>query len=295
LVNRGNQAHFELEEFCTQLERKVQMENNELNNEQNWELKIERYSIQKELWPQSGRHILAQYNDEAILVYQAYNKQIAEYAVQHQKFGGPDWNSTRMTWIKTNFLWMMFRSGWGEKSNQERILGLWLKRKSFERYISMASNKEHSKKGSVRLQWDPDHYPSGERHPFRKAIQLGLKNVESFINGEDIVLIQDITDFVYSQHAAIKCKDFDSLITPEERIYNVPNMDEEPEGPLRVILLYKGKQKVVILRGRDERELTDMVIQKLKIKPKMITLPSGKIFADRLPEDLPQGSILIIS
>ena len=27
-----------------------------------------------------------------------------------------------MSWIKTSFLWMMHRSGWGTKENQERIL-----------------------------------------------------------------------------------------------------------------------------------------------------------------------------
>jgi hypothetical protein len=127
--------------------------NSERNNKKSWKVKTEKYSIQKDLWPASGRHILAQYNDEAILVYQAYNKRIADEALQNQKFGGLYWSSTRMTWIKTNFLWMMFRSGWGRKKDQERILGIWLKRESFERYLSMASTKGHSQKGTVRLQW----------------------------------------------------------------------------------------------------------------------------------------------
>ena len=114
----------------------------------------ERYVIQKDLWPQSGRHILAQYTDDAILVYQAYNNQIADYALQHQKLGGPHWSSTRMSWIKTNFLWMMFRSNWGTKKNQDRILGIWLKRSSFEKYIAMVYSKDIcSERGTVRIQW----------------------------------------------------------------------------------------------------------------------------------------------
>ena len=130
----------------------MEIDNNEdfKNDQKDWKLKTEKYSIQKNLWP-SGKNVLAQYNDEAILVYQAYNNEIADYAVQNQKFGGPHWSSTRMTWIKTNFLWMMFRSDWGQKKNQDRVLGIWLKRSSFERYISMANSKEH--RGTVRLQW----------------------------------------------------------------------------------------------------------------------------------------------
>jgi hypothetical protein len=120
----------------------------------NDDFKVERYSVQKDLWPQSGRHILAQYNDEAILVYQAYNEQIADYAVKNQKLNGPHWSSTRMSWIKTNFLWMMFRSRWAQKNNQEHVLGIWLKRSSFEKYISMAYSKETcSERGTVRIQW----------------------------------------------------------------------------------------------------------------------------------------------
>ena len=40
---------------------------------------------QDEVWPKEGKHILAQYDDESIIVYQAYCPEIAEFAVQHQK------------------------------------------------------------------------------------------------------------------------------------------------------------------------------------------------------------------
>lgn len=32
----------------------------------------EKYIVQKPKWPKQGRHILAQYDDDSILVYQAY-------------------------------------------------------------------------------------------------------------------------------------------------------------------------------------------------------------------------------
>ncbi len=38
-------------------------------------------------WPQEGRHILAQYDEESVVVYQAYCPEIADYAVKHQWYG----------------------------------------------------------------------------------------------------------------------------------------------------------------------------------------------------------------
>ena len=74
----------------------------------------ELYQRQDSLWPQEGQHILAHYDDASVVVYQAYRPSIAEYAVTHQRFGG-DFSFNRMSWIKPNFLWMMFRSGWAGK------------------------------------------------------------------------------------------------------------------------------------------------------------------------------------
>lgn len=45
----------------------------------------EPYFQQRKIWPMKGRHILANYDDNTIVVYQAYNPQIAKYAVEHQQ------------------------------------------------------------------------------------------------------------------------------------------------------------------------------------------------------------------
>ena len=63
-----------------------------------------------------------QWDDEGVYFYQAYNDEIAEWAVQHQQFGGPQFNPTRMTWIKPSFAWVLYRSGYARKHNQTRIL-----------------------------------------------------------------------------------------------------------------------------------------------------------------------------
>ena len=99
-------------------------------------------------WPSRGRHILAQFHapgsirhltgddDGAILVYQAFNRQIGEYAVAHQSFAGcPGFRLTRMSWLKTNFLWMMYRCNWCKKSSQAMVLGVWIRTSFFERLL----------------------------------------------------------------------------------------------------------------------------------------------------------------
>jgi hypothetical protein len=54
------------------------------------------------------------------------------------------------------------------------------------------------------MQWDPDHMPDGDSHPYRRAVQLGLKNVPTFADGTDIIQISDITQFVHEQAARLK-------------------------------------------------------------------------------------------
>jgi hypothetical protein len=51
-------------------------------------LPTELYIQQACRWPAEGRHILAHYNAETIVVYQAYRPSIGEYAIKHGVFGG---------------------------------------------------------------------------------------------------------------------------------------------------------------------------------------------------------------
>jgi len=214
------------------------------------------YKTQLKSWPRSGKHIIGHYTNEGILVYQAYNREIAKYALEHQKFEGCKvYSESRMTWIKTNFMWMMFRSGWGHKNNQEHILGIWLKREAFEKILMHSRMTGHKKPinknepahifGTVRLQWDPDHGPSGNPISQRRDIQLGLKKVNSFINGNDIIRIIDMTNFVHQQ--SVK-KLTDELEIPYERVY--PVSDEIAK--LIEIDKYLGSQEIVEHAGDDK-------------------------------------------
>ncbi|CAF1161466.1 unnamed protein product [Didymodactylos carnosus] len=191
-------------------------------------------------WPNNkyppGKWILASFDEESVIVYQAYNQDIAQFACENGRFTGcPGYNEDRMTWIKTNFLWMMYRSRWATKYNQQYILAIWLRRSAFDSYLAQAvhsSHKGHPKKnkkdsktkthgGSIRLQWDPDHHPDGQSVIGRRAIQLGLKKIKSFLDGRDIIRIIDITSFVQTQYnnAVLPKKKLDQLRVPVERVY----------------------------------------------------------------------------
>ena len=41
------------------------------------------YAVQSARWPTHGRHILAQFDDESIIVYQAYSPAIREFAASN--------------------------------------------------------------------------------------------------------------------------------------------------------------------------------------------------------------------
>ena len=92
-------------------------------------LQTELYIDQVQRWPKEGQHILAQFNDEGVVVYQAYRPAIGHFAAEHQYFGG-EFKMSRMSWIKPNFLWMMYRCGWGMKPDQEVILAVTIRREA---------------------------------------------------------------------------------------------------------------------------------------------------------------------
>lgn len=197
-------------------------------------LLTEPYRDQNARWPQTGRHILAQYDDDSVIVYQAYRAEIGHFAAQHGYFGGA-FSVQRMSWIKPNFLWMMYRCGWGTKEQQEVVLAIRLKRAAFDQVLAQAVHSSYVPavygteaawqaavaRSDVRLQWDPDHHPSGAKLE-RRAIQLGLRGEALAHYAKDwIVSIEDISDFVREQHQRLCAYVLDELILPREAVYPV--------------------------------------------------------------------------
>ena len=152
------------------------------------------------------QEIRADFDTETVTVYQAYNKNIALPAIENNKFEKP-FSFTRMTWIKPSYLWMMERSNWASKSNQEYILGIKIKKASWEKALSLAvltsPDKDiyasgaqwegEFKDAKVYIQWDPERTLRGAKLEVR-SIQVGVSRhlIEEY-NDEWIEEIVDMT------------------------------------------------------------------------------------------------------
>ncbi len=212
-------------------------------------LSTEAYLVQSAHWPQRGQHILAHYDENSVVVYQTYRPATGQFAAAHGYFGGPSFSFNRMSWIKPNFLWMMYRSDWGTREGQEVVLAVRLRRSNFETilrqavhstfvpeiYGSEATWKEALTNSSVQLQWDPDHDPFGAKLA-RRAIQLGLSGEVLAHYARDWILsIEDISSFVREQRSYLQSGDYSQLITPQEKVYTIE--DAELAKRLRVTRL----------------------------------------------------------
>jgi hypothetical protein len=195
-------------------------------------MKTEKYIEQQKRLPKTGKQIIAQKENDNIIVYQAFNPSIAKYAVEHQQFGGPAYSFNRMSWIKPGFLWMMYRAGWAGKEQQQHILSITLPLKHFKTILQQATItsfdkqffatetiwKDELSKTDVRLQWDPDHDPHGNKQD-RKAIQIGMKGeiLKQFCT-RWIVKINDITAFVKEEHQKVLTNEIHELVVPYEEV-----------------------------------------------------------------------------
>ncbi len=192
----------------------------------------ELYLEQCRRWPSSGRHILAHFDEQTIIVYQSYCPATGLFAARNGFFG-EGFSYNRMSWIKPNFLWMMYRSNWGRSQGQEVVLAVRLKRTFFDSLLERAVPSSFSPteftsheewkaaigRSDVRLQWDPDHRPNGDKEE-RRAIQLGLRGATLEAYGKrEVVEIIDLSDFVAEQRENVVVERFGQLTTPVERPY----------------------------------------------------------------------------
>ncbi len=143
-------------------------------------------------------------------------------------------------------MWMMYRSGWGMKAGQEITLAIRIHRPFFENLLAQAvetsfTNSHYSTYGeweqaiatsSVRMQWDPDHTPTGAPLP-RRALQLGLRRqpLKAYGN-EEIIDVLDLTTFIEEQRPNSTTSRLSELIMPVERVY----IPDDPNTRIRLKL-----------------------------------------------------------
>src|SRR5262249_37499619 len=135
--------------------------------------------------------------------------------------------------IKPNFLWMMYRSDWGQADGQEMVLAIRLRRRFFDSLLARAVPSTFDAQlfagqdawaaavagADVRLQWDPDHLPTDEKCE-RRAIHLALRGAALEAYGKrEIVQIIDMTAFVAEQRPNVHAWKTGRLMTPVEQVY----------------------------------------------------------------------------
>lgn len=136
---------------------------------------------------------------------------------------------------------MMYRCDWGQSEGQEVVLAVRLRRTFFDSLLAQAvpssfdpdafrSRDEWAaavERSDVRLQWDPDHMPTGEKCE-RRAIQLGLRGATLEAYGKrEIVQIIDMSGFVAEQRSNIGDWKNGTLITPAEDVYVPASTNEK--------------------------------------------------------------------
>ncbi len=181
--------------------------------------------------------IRADYSHVTIVVYQAYREAIARAALEAGRFV-PPFSLNRMTWIKPSFLWMMERSNWAQKSDQEYILRIHIKRTSWESALSEAvlthpqkelyANADEWRRSfdaaRVVVQWDPERSIRGNKLQY-SAIQVGISRhlIEQYVD-DWIVKIEDCTPLVKKMRTLLKQGEADKAARhlPNERVYPLP-------------------------------------------------------------------------
>lgn len=179
------------------------------------------------------KEVFASYNKKYIRIYQAYNPVIASETVKLQHFGD-NFSTDRMTWIKPSFLWLMYRSNWGTKKNQECILAIDVHRGFFDRMLEKAiltspdsrifdgnEWEKRFKNTDVYCQWDSDRSLDG--NPLnRSAIQIGIKGdaLRDFLDN-GIYKIEDLTPTVRKWNDRRKKRQLSITELPSEKLYPV--------------------------------------------------------------------------
>lgn len=184
------------------------------------------------------RELRATFTSEVITVYQAYSSVIADAALKAGTLVQP-FSFSRATWIKPSFFWMMYRSDWGRRSGQERILAIDITRNGFEwalahsclstyepgLYLSPEAWRQEISQAYVVIQWDPDRDARLQKLP-RRTIQVGLRGQAVPLYAQQwIVRVADLTPLAKQIFAAVKKGDLAAAYSL------VPSESPYPLGP----------------------------------------------------------------
>jgi len=201
--------------------------------------RIERNSFREKHGLKEKQHRIfeAEFDTTGVYFYQAFKRSIAEYALKHQRFGGPEFKPVRMTWIKPSFAWVCYRAGYGTKKNQERVLKIKLLHKDVTRLLSQCSCGHGGGGTDGRVQWDPkrdmyrrqkvtkDWGVEPRKCECLRAIQIGLKGPLSRLYVESALKIEDVTNLARQMGEAHAIDDKEKRMSAIEDL--LPSLPKE--------------------------------------------------------------------
>lgn len=190
------------------------------------------------------RKVFASYDAEGVYVYQAFKPTIVAAALRRGAFD-KGFSLDRMTWIKPSFGWMLYRSGYAAKHNQEAILKIKLTHAGFLAILRQSVETSFNpriyesdvvwaaalSKSDVRHQWDPERGLRGEKLE-RRAIQIGIRGdtVKCYVN-DWILALEEVTALAQTIGQAVKERHAVLPATPVEEEYTV---DDELQRSLGI-------------------------------------------------------------
>ncbi len=190
--------------------------------------------MNKELFDRTSRKIWADFDQQGVFIYQAFNSRIANQALSKGTFGD-EFSLFRMTWIKPSLGWMLYRSHFATRPNQERILKIKVSHQGFHSMLSQgiptsfdpflfaveADWREALHHSDVRYQWDPDRDFS-LRKLDRRALQVGISGtvLKEYVN-QHIKEITDTTELAHTIKSVVALNQLAIPFANAEREYQI--------------------------------------------------------------------------
>lgn len=159
--------------------------------------------------PESGRHLLACFDDDTITVFAAHHPNIGAYAAEHGRFGGDMWRHDRTTRFRLSLPRVMARSRQGVRPGKQAVLAISLARDRVDSMLRQAVHWRefpeglYDSKGAWRLatrysqvvmDWAPDCGPDGsDLRRFTPRFGVRAHLLKSF-SRDWILGIRDLSD-----------------------------------------------------------------------------------------------------
>eukprot|EP00903_Cladosiphon_okamuranus_P015467 g14281.t2 len=148
----------------------------------------------------------------------------------------------------------------------------------------------------VRLHWEPERLPSGEKHRTRRVVQLGLKGrwLQMLGSGDAVVRIERLDGLLAEQRAALASSAPQNLTVPVARALDVGHLQDAQLTALHLVSeRARPKLRILCLHGylqnsRIFSQRTRQLSKKLKNTAELVYVDAPHLLReDELPPPLP--------